>query len=94
MSGYATSGIAHGLEQRRILGVTGYRRPTPPRPGMMATKAFTYEADVDGYRCPKGQLLAYATTDRTGYRHYRAIRRSAELVRCWPPAHRAAPPCA
>jgi hypothetical protein len=33
---------------------------------MIATKAFTYEADVDGYRCPQGQLLAYATTDRTG----------------------------
>jgi transposase len=71
-AGYATSGIAHGLEQRRILGVTGYRRPTPPRPGMMSSKAFTYEADVDGYRCPQGQLLRYATTDRTGYRYYKS----------------------
>src|ERR1700744_1997157 len=62
-AGYATSGIAQGLEQRGILGVTGYRRPTPPRPGMMASKVFTYEAEVDGYRCPQGQLLAYATTD-------------------------------
>jgi hypothetical protein len=60
------------LEQRRILGVTGYRRPTPPRPGMMSSKAFTYEADVDGYRCPQGQLLRYATTDRTGYRYYKS----------------------
>ena len=31
-AGYATSGIAKGLEDRRILGVTGYRRSTPPRP--------------------------------------------------------------
>lgn len=68
-AGYATSGIARGLEQRGILGVTGYRRPTPPRPGMMARKAFSYEAGRDGYRCPQGQLLGYATTDRTGYRH-------------------------
>jgi len=71
-AGYATSGIAQGLERRGILGVTGYRRPTPPRPGMMAGKAFSYEAEVDGYRCPQGQLLAYATTDRTGYRHYKS----------------------
>ena len=71
-AGYATSGIAKGLEERGILGVTGYRRPTPPRPGMMPLKVFHYEAAADGYRCPQGQLLAYATTDRTGYRHYKS----------------------
>jgi transposase len=71
-AGYATSGIAKGLEERSILGVIGYRRPTPPRSGMMSNKAFQYEADVDGYRCPQGQLLTYATTDRTGYRHYKS----------------------
>ncbi len=27
---------------------------------------------VIGYRCPEGQLLPYATTDRNGYRHYRS----------------------
>lgn len=71
-AGYATAGIASGLEQRGILGVTGYRRPTPPRPGMMPTKTFRYEAEGDGYRCPQGQLLAYATTDRTGHRQYKS----------------------
>ena len=71
-AGYATAGIAKGLEDRGILGVTGYRNPTPPRPGMMPKKAFRYEPDQDGYRCPEGQLLAYATTDRTGYRHYKS----------------------
>lgn len=82
-AGYATSGIARGLEQRRILGVTGYRRPTPPRAGMMSPKAFHYEREADGYRCPQGQLLAYATTDRTGYRHYKsdpAICRTCPLL--------------
>ncbi|WIM10251.1 IS1182 family transposase [Enhydrobacter sp.] len=69
-AGYATTGIAKGLEERGVLGVIGYRRPTPPRSGMMPNKAFHYEAEVDGYRCPQGQLLTYATTDRTGYRHY------------------------
>jgi transposase len=82
-AGYATSGIARGLEQRGILGVTGYRRPTPPRPGMMPLRAFHYEAEADGYRCPQGQLLAYSTTDRNGYRHYKsnpAICRTCPLL--------------
>lgn len=71
-AGYATPGIARGLEERAIRGVTGYRNPTPPRPGMMRKSAFTFEAQANGYRCPQGQLLAYATTDRTGYRHYKS----------------------
>lgn len=71
-AGYATAGIARGLEERDILGVTGYRRPQPPRPGMMRKSAFTYERPADGYRCPEGQLLTYATTDRNGYKHYRS----------------------
>jgi hypothetical protein len=69
-AGYATPGIARGLEERKIRGVTGYRNPTPPKPGMMRKSDFAYEPELDGYRCPQGQLLGYATTDRTGYRHY------------------------
>jgi IS5 family transposase len=82
-AGYATAGIAKGLEERGILGVTGYRRPTPPKPGMMPPKDFLFEAAQDGYRCPQGQLLRYATTDREGYRHYRsdpAICRTCPLL--------------
>jgi transposase len=71
-AGYATPGIAKGLEERKIRGVTGYRNPTPPKPGMMRKSAFEYEPERDGYRCPQGQLLAYATTDRNGYRHYKS----------------------
>lgn len=71
-AGYATAGIAQGLEERQILGVTGYRNPTPPRPGMMRKSSFVHEPENDGYRCPQGQLLAYATTDRNGYKHYRS----------------------
>lgn len=82
-AGYATPGIARGLEERGIRGVTGYRNPTPPRQGMMRKSAFVHEPAADGYRCPQGQLLAYATTDRTGYRHYRsdpAICRTCPLL--------------
>jgi len=71
-AGYATTGIAMGLEERDILGVTGYRRPAAPRPGMMRKAAFIYEEHHDGYRCREGQLLRYATTDRNGYKHYRS----------------------
>ena len=65
-------GGARGLEGRQILGVTGYRRPTPPKEGMIAKSKFVYEPEADGYRCPQGQLLSYATTDRNGYKHYRS----------------------
>jgi hypothetical protein len=71
-AGYATAGIAKGLEERAIRGVTGYRRPRPPKPGMMAPSSFIHEPAADGYRCPQGQVLAYATTDRNGYRHYKS----------------------
>jgi Transposase DDE domain len=50
---------------------------------MMSSKRFIYETDADGYRCPQGQLLAYATTDRTGYRQYKsdpAICRTCPLL--------------
>ncbi len=70
-AGYATAGIAKGLEDREILGVTGYRR-LPHRKGFLPKRNYHYEADIDAYRCPEGQLLPYATTDRHGYRHYRS----------------------
>lgn len=71
-AGYATAGIAHGLEERAILGVTGYRNPTPPAPGMMRKRAFVYDATANAYLCPQERELAYATTDRDGYRHYKS----------------------
>ena len=71
-AGYATAGIAKGLEDRDILGVTGYRNPTPPKPGMMRKSKFVYDRSIDAYRCPQGRRLAYATTDRNGYRHYKS----------------------
>lgn len=71
-AGYATPGIAKGLEDRNVRGVIGYRNPTPPKPGKMRKSDFVHEPDLDGYRCPQGQLLTYATTDRNGYRQYKS----------------------
>lgn len=70
-AGYATAGIARGLEERDIKGVTGYRRPTH-RQGFLYKRQYVYEEDMDAYRCPEGQVLKYATTDRNGYRHYKS----------------------
>ena len=70
-AGYATAAIAKGLEDRDILGVTGYRRPSR-RAGYLPKRKYVYDRDLDAYRCPEGQLLPYATTDRNGYRHYRS----------------------
>ncbi len=38
----------------------------------MRKSQFVFEPETDGYRCPQGQLLTYATTDRNGYKHYRS----------------------
>jgi len=70
-AGYASAPIAKGLEARDILGVTGYLRASGPK-GMLPKRAFTYDAAVDGYRCPEGKMIPYATTDRNGYRHYKS----------------------
>lgn len=81
-AGYASAAIAKGLEDRAILGVTGYLRPSKPR-GMLPKRAFQYDAGADAYRCPEGQVLPYATTDRGGYRQYKsdpAICRTCPLL--------------
>jgi len=70
-AGYASAPIAKGLEDRDILGVTGYRRPSH-RKGFLYKRQYQYDAGRDVYRCPEGQELLYATTDRNGYRHYKS----------------------
>jgi transposase len=71
-AGYANAAIAKGLEERGVEGVIGYSRPRAPKPGMMRRSQFAYEPEADVYRCPQGQALVYATTDREGLRHYRS----------------------
>lgn len=68
-AGYANSAIAHGLEQRGIYGVTGYRQLNHGE-GLFSKRKFRYDAERDVYVCPKQQLLEYRTTNRQGYRQY------------------------
>ena len=82
-AGYATAGIAKGLEDAASLASPAIGGRPRRRPGMMAQTSLQLRAEADGYRCPQGQLLAYATTDRNGYRHYKsdpAICRSCPLL--------------
>ncbi len=63
--------ICKGLVERNIYGVIGYRRPNH-KDGFFYKREYEYDAKADVYRCPNGQLLAYSTTNRLGYREYKS----------------------
>ncbi|WP_419871355.1 IS1182 family transposase [Candidatus Pristimantibacillus sp. PTI5] len=68
-SGYMTTPICKGLEDRNIYGVIAHRRFQPTQ-GLYPKWKFTYDAERNLYICPQQQKLPYRTTDRHGYRHY------------------------
>lgn len=68
-AGYFTAPIAECLERRSILGVFGYRRPSPTK-NVFKKKHFIYQKESYSYRCSHGQELIYKTTSRGGYREY------------------------
>jgi len=70
-AGYMSAPLCKGLEDRKLYGVIGYRRPTHIK-GRLPKRVYVYEADQDIYRCPGGQQLSYRTTNRDGYREYRS----------------------
>lgn len=70
-AGYNTVGVCHGLAQREIHGVVGYKRPHSP-PGRFRKRQFVYDEQTDVYVCPAGQRLLYSTTQRNGYRLYKS----------------------
>jgi transposase len=70
-AGYDTAAICKGLEERKIYGVIGYRRPTH-RQGYFYKRDYKYYRKPDQYVCPAGQTLTYTTTNRIGYREYKS----------------------
>lgn len=70
-AGYNTTGVCHGLVERGIDGVVGYKRPHRPK-GQFSKRKFEYDPEQDVYRCPGGQALPYKTTNRNGYREYKS----------------------
>jgi transposase len=70
-AGYNTVAVCHGLVERGIDGVVGYKRPHSPK-GQFKRRQFMYDQEHDLYRCPQGEVLLYSTTGRTGYREYKS----------------------
>ena len=68
-AGYFTAPVCHELEERQLIGVMGYRRPTKKK-GLMPKRLYEYDEQSDSYTCPEGQQLIYKTTSRSGYREY------------------------
>jgi hypothetical protein len=68
-AGYNTPDICHGLVERGIFGVAGYRSPGGLKDRFRKSR-FTYNRESDVYRCPAGHSLSYRTTTRHGYREY------------------------
>lgn len=76
-AGYFTAAVCHNLEERQLVGVMGYRRPTKKK-GYLAKREYIYDKETDSYTCPEGQVLNYATTSREGYRHYKSNPKECE----------------
>ena len=70
-AGYHSAPICHGIEQRGINAVMGYRRPSH-KDGYFYKRQYTYDAIANTYTCPNGQIIPYSNTNRTGYREYRS----------------------
>jgi transposase len=70
-AGYNTTAVCHGLVERGVAGVVGYKRPHSPK-GQFKRRQFLYDPKRDIYRCPQGEELVYSTTGRNGYRQYKS----------------------
>lgn len=70
-AGYNTVAVCHGLVEREITAVMGYKRPHGPT-GQFKRRDFTYDGERDCYWCPNDQPLRYSTTNRLGYREYKS----------------------
>ncbi len=79
-AGYFTSTVCEQLVQRDIYAVMGYRGPTAHRPGTFYKRDYVYDANTDTYTCPAGQVVAYTTTNRVGYRQYHS--QSTQCAQC------------
>ncbi len=70
-AGYFTAAICKGIEERKLYGIIGYRRPNH-RKGYFYKREYLYDESNDSYTCPAGEKLVYKTTSREGYRHYQS----------------------
>ena len=81
-SGYLTTPICQGLEERKIFAVIAHRRFHPTQ-GLFPKWKFKYDAERNVYICPAQQELPYRTTDRKGYRQYASDPKHVPACPCW-----------
>lgn len=70
-AGYNTAYICKSLWDMGINAATGYRRSSRQK-GSFGKYMFRYVPEWDTYICPERKYLEYRTTNREGYREYRA----------------------
>ncbi|MGV8084137.1 MAG: IS1182 family transposase [Coriobacteriia bacterium] len=74
-AGYNTNGLCRKLVGLGVKGALGHRRGNHVK-GRWGKYRYRFLPERDIYVCPQGCALAYVTTDRDGYRHYRAEKAS------------------
>jgi hypothetical protein len=77
-AGYFNNYICKKLADQHIFTVMGYRRFGNAKKSLPKRK-FHYVEEKDVYACPMGCILAYSTTDRDGYRHYKSKKSDCEV---------------
>lgn len=70
-AGYNVANICKKLHGMEINGAMGYRRGCQQK-GKYGKWKFVYLKEWDVYICPERNYLEYVTTDREGYREYKA----------------------
>lgn len=77
-AGYRTPPIAREVSRNGQQLYLPYVRPGGNRKKGFRKKDFVYDPQKDEYLCPGGERLAYAATDRKGYRIYRSDKHKCE----------------
>lgn len=76
-SGYKNPKIAKFLLAQHITPVFPYTRPKGQK-DKWRPKDFVYDEYYDCYLCPQNQVLAYSTTNRSGYQEYKSAPKVCE----------------
>lgn len=68
---YKTPAITNYLLENEITPALPYTRPRTKK-GFFSKHEYVYDEHYDCYLCPAGEILAYSTTNKEGYREYKS----------------------
>lgn len=80
-AGYKTPAIAHRLLEDGIQPLFPYTRPKT-KEGFFGKHEFAYDEYYDCYICPGAHILAYSTTNRSGYKEYKSCGEHCAECQC------------